>query len=145
MAKPGPKPLPTNLRVFEGGKPKPKSKDEPDPGEAAPELSPEDLPDPPKYLGREARRIFTETAQRLAKLRLLTDADVDALAMYAATQERYRKAVRKINREGMIIKAPSGYPQQSPYVAIATKALDQARKLLAEFGLTPSSRARIRG
>jgi hypothetical protein len=39
--------------------------------------------------------------------------------------------------------APTGYPIQSPYVSVASKALEQMPKLLTEFGMTPSSRGRI--
>lgn len=43
---------------------------------------------------------------------------------------------------GTVVKSPSGYPIQSPYLAIANKAHEQMTKLLAEFGMTPSSRSR---
>jgi len=39
-----------------------------------------------------------------------------------------------------VIKSPSGFPIQSPYLAIANKAMDQMTKLLTEFGMSPSSR-----
>jgi phage terminase small subunit len=32
---------------------------------------------------------------------------------------------------------------QSPYLAVANKAMEQMRALLAEFGMSPSSRTRV--
>jgi P27 family predicted phage terminase small subunit len=43
-----------------------------------------------------------------------------------------------------MVRSPSGYPIQNPMLAIANKAQEQCLKILAEFGLTPSSRSRIR-
>lgn len=42
-----------------------------------------------------------------------------------------------------MVKAPSGFPVQSPFLAIANKALEQMTKLMIEFGMTPSSRTRV--
>jgi phage terminase small subunit len=41
-----------------------------------------------------------------------------------------------------VIKSRSGYPQQSPYVAIANRHADTMLRLAGEFGFTPASRSR---
>ena len=46
-------------------------------------------------------------------------------------------------RYGAVIKAPSGFPVQSPFLAIANKAHEQMVKLLTEFGMTPAARTRV--
>ena len=44
-----------------------------------------------------------------------------------------------------MVKSPEkGFPMKSPYLSIADQALETMRKLMFEFGLTPSSRSRIR-
>jgi P27 family predicted phage terminase small subunit len=53
-------------------------------------------------------------------------------------------ANRQIQEFGPLVKAPSGYPMQSPFLAIANKAFDQMRAMLTEFGMTPSSRTKVR-
>jgi phage terminase small subunit len=38
---------------------------------------------------------------------------------------------------------PNKYPTVHPYLSIANKAMRQMQCFLAEFGMTPSSRARV--
>jgi hypothetical protein len=42
-----------------------------------------------------------------------------------------------------MVKSPSGYPMQSPYVAIANKQAEIMIRIAAEFWFTPASRSRI--
>lgn len=44
---------------------------------------------------------------------------------------------------GVIITAPSGYPIQNPWLAVANKAMREMMRVAVEFGMTPSSRSRI--
>ena len=43
----------------------------------------------------------------------------------------------------MLIKLPSGYIQQSLWLAIANKQLELLHKYMAELGLSPVSRGRV--
>jgi len=73
----------------------------------------------------------------------MTNLDNAALGMYCESYAKYVDANKKIHKLGTIIKAPSGYPIPSPYLSIACKAFEEMRKMLVEFGMTPSSRAGI--
>jgi phage terminase small subunit len=42
-----------------------------------------------------------------------------------------------------MVKSPSGYPIQSPYVAIANRQAEIMMRIASEFGFTPASRSRI--
>jgi phage terminase small subunit len=42
-----------------------------------------------------------------------------------------------------MVKSPSGYPIQSPYVAIANRQAELMMRIASEFGFTPASRSRI--
>jgi phage terminase small subunit len=42
-----------------------------------------------------------------------------------------------------MIKAPSGFPVQSPYLAIANRQAEIMMRIASEFGFTPASRSRI--
>ncbi|HUE75166.1 MAG TPA: P27 family phage terminase small subunit [Pirellulaceae bacterium] len=43
------------------------------------------------------------------------------------------------------VKSPEkGFPMKSPDLSIADQAMETLRKLMVEFGLTPSSRSRIK-
>lgn len=43
----------------------------------------------------------------------------------------------------MLLKLPSGYVQQNPWLTIANKQLELMHKYLSEFGLSPVSRSRV--
>lgn len=44
---------------------------------------------------------------------------------------------------GLVVKAQSGFPVQSPYVSIANVQSERMLRILAEFGMTPASRTRF--
>ena len=48
-----------------------------------------------------------------------------------------------MRKYGPVMKSPSGYPVQSPYVAIANQQAAILEKLSAAFGLTPGSRNKL--
>ena len=76
---------------------------------------------------------------------LLTDLDMDALALYCVAYSRHKDAEDQLRKFGMLQLAPgSGYPMQSPYLAISNKAMEQMMKIHAEFGMSPSSRTRVK-
>jgi phage terminase small subunit len=42
-----------------------------------------------------------------------------------------------------MIKSPTGFPIQSPYLAIANRQAEIMMRIASEFGFTPASRSRI--
>ena len=134
--KPGPRPKPTSIKIYEGNPGnRPLNKNEPKPKSTPPKC--------PKHLDRRAKREWKRMASVLERLGLLTEIDGTAFAIYCQAFGTWVEAVEKIKKTGMIVKAPSGYPIQNPYLAIANKAVGQMKSLLTEFGMTPSSRSRI--
>ena len=69
--------------------------------------------------------------------------DRAALALYCGAWGRWVEAEKALRTYGAMIKSPSGFPMQSPYLAIANKAMEQMRAMLCEFGMSPSSRTRV--
>ena len=63
--------------------------------------------------------------------------------MYCQSWGRWVIAERAIAKEGEILKSDEGGKYQNPWRYEANKAQDQMRKLLSEFGLSPSSRSRL--
>jgi P27 family predicted phage terminase small subunit len=53
-------------------------------------------------------------------------------------------AEAEIKRRGPVVKTEGGNIIQNPFLAVANKCLAQMAQLENEFGLTPSSRSRIR-
>ena len=137
----GRKPKPTNLKVLEGNpgkRPLNESEPQPDPT----------IPDCPEWLHEDARVEWERITPELHRLGLLTSIDRAALAGYCESWAQYKQAIEFLHRHGPVypIKTDAGevkYLQQVPQVGIANKALANIRSLCAEFGLTPSSRARI--
>jgi P27 family predicted phage terminase small subunit len=55
----------------------------------------------------------------------------------------WAEATEAIQKFGTMVKSPSGYPQQSPYVAVANRQAEIMMRIASEFGFTPASRSRI--
>lgn len=79
----------------------------------------------------------------LLDLGLYTVVDRAALAMYCQVWGRWVEAERKLAKEGLVLNSDKGNLYQNPWLHVANKAWEQMRKILVEFGLTPSSRARL--
>ena len=132
----GRRPTPTRLKVLTGNPGKrPLNADEPKPEVA--------IPDCPVELGPVARREWDRMAPQLASLRILTQLDRAALAAYCGAYAMWAEATEAIQKYGTMVKSPTGYPVQSPYVAIANRQAEIMMRIAAEFGFTPASRSRI--
>ena len=107
------------------------------------EPKPDGIPSCPDHLDDAAKAEWNRISSELAGLGLLTSVDRAALAAYCSSWSRWLTAEEHIRKHGLVLKAPSGYPIQSPYLSIANTALDQLRKFLIEFGLTPASRSKV--
>lgn len=56
----------------------------------------------------------------------------------------YREASRQVTKYGSVIKSPSNYPIQSPYVSIMNKQAQLMLRASSELGLTLASRLRAK-
>ena len=79
----------------------------------------------------------------LSPLRILTHLDRAALASYCGAYGMWAEATEAIQKFGTMVKSPSGYPVQSPYVSIANRQTEIMMRIASEFGFTPASRSRI--
>ncbi len=134
--KPGPSPTPSRLKFLRGNPGKrPLNTNEPKPRAA--------LPACPKHLSPAARKEWRYITRELVPLGVITKLDRAALAVFCDAYARWVEATDNIKQFGLVLKAPSGFPIISPYLAIANKAAEQIRAFGAEFGLMPASRSRI--
>jgi P27 family predicted phage terminase small subunit len=133
----GSKPVPTKLRILRGN-PRQHAlpKNEPKP--------PSGIPDPPEHLTPEAREHWDEVREPLAKIGLLTVIDGEALAGYCESRALWVAAKKKLAEQGITVSSPNGYEIPSPSLSIAMRAQKEMRAWLAEFGMTPSSRSRVK-
>jgi P27 family predicted phage terminase small subunit len=103
------------------------------------------VPRAPSHLTPKARKFWHKMAPQLHAIGLLTKVDETELEALCEAYARWREACDQVEEFGPLIKTPSGYPVQAPYIQIANTAFTQMQKCLTEFGLTPSSRTKIRG
>ena len=133
----GRKPLPTHLKLLKGtARPHRMNRNEPMPSVCAPA--------PPAQLEDRARRKFTEIAEMLARCGVMTELDAGALARYAVIWCRWVDAEAEIKRRGPVVKTEGGNVIHSPFLSVANRCHAQLTQLESEFGLTPSSRSRVR-
>jgi len=133
----GRKPLPTHLKLVKGTARRHRMNgDEPKP--------PICVPPPPEHLEPRAAARFEEMAALLAGHGLMTALDTGALARYAVVWCRWTDAEAEVLRRGAIVKTAAGNIIQNPFLSVANKCLAQMAQIESEFGLTPSSRSRVR-
>jgi P27 family predicted phage terminase small subunit len=132
----GRKPKPTAMKIAQGNPGKrPINGYEPKP--------PASLPDCPPHLSEVAAEEWQRIAESLNKIGLLTQVDRTTMAAYCQCYGRWVEAEQKLKETPAILRMPSGYIQQSPWLTIANKQLELLVKYMAELGLTPASRSRL--
>jgi len=97
----------------------------------------------PAELSADARKVWDEVAPLLIAEGRLTELSRIPFAIFCSAVADWFAANAALQTYGAVIKSPSGYPVQSPYVSVASKHLDTILKLATEFGLTPASLRRI--
>lgn len=133
----GRKPKPTRMKELEGNPGKRAlNKKEPKPDLA--------IPDCPAHLKGEARKEWNRIVKELHALGILTNVDRAALVVYCTAWADYVKACNKLEKEGYVIISDKGGMYQNPWVALQKRSMDQIMRFAAEFGMTPSSRSRVR-
>jgi P27 family predicted phage terminase small subunit len=101
------------------------------------------LPRCPDHLDAVARKEWRRLARPLFDAGILTVADRAAFAAYCQSYSQWAEAVQKLRETPKLIKTPSGYIQQSPWIGIANKQLELMGRYMSELGITPTSRARL--
>lgn len=106
-------------------------------------VPPDGLPRCPQHLDDVARKEWRILAKPLHDMGILTVADRGAFAAYCQAWSRWVEAEEQLKKTPPLLKTPSGYVQQSPWLSIANKQLEIMGRYMAELGLTPSSRRRV--
>lgn len=113
---------------------------------------------PPIWLSTEAKRIFIKTVDELKIVKLVTNLDVNTLAVYCDNVAKYsdlEKNIKTINKSYkdfckmcddplMILDKTSEISKlTNNIIGSQLKLGDAIRKYAVEFGLTPQSRAKL--
>jgi P27 family predicted phage terminase small subunit len=110
---------------------------------ASAQAAPTSIIECPSELGTVARQEWDRIIGTLAETGVLMPLDRGLLAIYCGAYAQWLEAMEAIQKYGTMMKSPSGYPIQSPYVAIANKQAEIMMKIASEFGFTPASRGRL--
>ena len=142
MGRRGPKPEPTPLKIVRGNPGRRRlNKSEPQP--------PADGVVMPTHLGEVASSKWAELLPLLQAVKVMTRADVEALARYCDTYEWWLATRAKLKKEGdtypiLNDKGDVKYIAQRPEVSIANKLAAQLRQLESDFGLSPAARTSLK-
>ncbi|MGO4508004.1 phage terminase small subunit P27 family [Bradyrhizobium sp. 2TAF36] len=101
------------------------------------------MPECPPQLSPVAKQEWIRLTAELSKLNLVTHLDRGALATYCGAYALWAEAMEQIQKYGTMVKSPTGYPIQSPYLSIANRQAELMMRIASEFGFTPASRSRI--
>jgi len=109
---------------------------------------PTQIPPQPETLTAGAARVWSEVVALLEPMQVCTASDVIALSMLCEFVSKYRMATDQIEKHGMLIPITGNTLhlawKPNPYVAMQQDYAKRVVSLAAEFGLTPSSRARLK-
>ena len=76
---------------------------------------------------------------------VLTGSDRDALRIYCETWAEMLNAQKRVTEDGAMILTPNGMVQKSPWLTKLEQSREFCRRMLAEFGGSPSARMRVSG
>tara|TARA_R110002110_G_C13299710_1_gene704237 strand:+ start:546 stop:1028 length:483 start_codon:yes stop_codon:yes gene_type:complete len=91
----------------------------------------------------DALACWNRLVPELVQAGLLTPIFEGMLAAYCMVFARWGEAERELRKTGKLVKSPTGYPLQSPWLAIANRAIEQMRQLSGELGLSAAALTRV--
>jgi P27 family predicted phage terminase small subunit len=136
VAKRGPKPAPTELKLLRGVR-----EDRINP--ASPAVVEGDPPCP-AHLDDVARSKFHELVNDLRANGVLSRTDAASIELYASTYSLWRMARDDLKEaKNLTVEGAMGGTKTNPVLSIVTTTSGLLARLQSEFGLTPSSRSRV--
>jgi P27 family predicted phage terminase small subunit len=126
---------PTAIKIAEGnpGKRKIDAKSEPQPNKTIPSM--------PDWMDAEASKEWNRISGHLHECGLLTQIDMEALAIYCQLWSRWVSLEMAIKTEGFTVIDSSDNQKINPKILAANTTANLIHKYLTQFGMTPSSRA----
>ena len=102
------------------------------------------IPQCPPHLKGAAREEYLRVTAELLKLKIISNIDRAVLVGYCQAWGDYIHATEKIKKEGEVLYSDKGNAYLNPWKNIQTSSMDRILRFAAEFGMTPSSRSRIK-
>lgn len=134
----GRKPKPTAMKKL-AGNPGKRALNSSEPQPEAPDRPPY----APRHLSDEAQKEWRRIVKALLRMGLYTEVDRVALEMYCQAYGDWLDAEQMVREQGAVLESDKGNFYQNPWYAAANREWEKLRKMLPEFGLTPSARSRL--
>lgn len=96
---------------------------------------------PPSYLNKNQKKKFKDISDKLVKLGIMTELDVDCLARYVLAQDLYLKYTEEIAKE--LEDEELSISILKELQTLQDKAFKQAQSSARDLGLTITSRCKI--
>jgi len=104
---------------------------------------PDRAPYAPRHLNEAGKAEWNRVVKLLLDLELYTEMDQAALALYCQAWGRWVHAEKELEKKGEVLEGGQGGLYQNPWLHVANRSWEQLRKVLVEFGLSPSARERL--
>jgi P27 family predicted phage terminase small subunit len=107
------------------------------------------LPEPPEWLRPAAKAMFTLVCQFAQNMGTLAESDVQVIARYAITWDKWQEAEQHLAKTGECwreVLAPDGslrFCRPTKWQSQSNHCHDQLRQLETVLGLTPADRTRL--
>lgn len=108
------------------------------------------FPEPPSTLGERGATEWRTTGRKLWDLEVLQSTDIHQFEAYCIELDRYfdinnllNKQLSEYGTQALVVTTEKGALKPNPYLQIERQSLDKLQKLATEFGLSPTSRARL--
>ena len=91
----------------------------------------------------DAMACWNRLVPELLQAGLVTPIFEGLLAAYCTVFARWIEAERELRKTSKLVKSPTGYPLQNPWLAISNRAIEQMRQLSGELGLSAAALTRV--
>ncbi len=98
---------------------------------------------PPDFLDEHGQKEWRRVFPMLSAIKVIKAPEAALLAAYCGAFADFYKLSELSKGKGFIVKAPNGCPMISPLFQALSKARTEMVRLMAELGITPSSRSRV--
>ena len=117
--------------------PQRENKNEPVPPKGAPKI-----PDLVRN-DKAALNKWKETVRLLSQMQVLSKADISLLETFCVNYSHYVALLARVEELGFAFEDDKGNIRRNPFASDLSRVTDRHVKLLAEMGLTPSSRTKV--
>lgn len=94
-----------------------------------------------------AKKEYKRIVKQLKDIDIMTNLDVDLLAMYCQAYAQYQKATEELRNQPLMItkydKFDRPYQVENPLIKIQIKYSDEIKKIASQMGLSISSRIKM--